>query len=140
MNKYKTILEFLDDQEPKKLDQIERLRAIILNLGFELEESIKWNAPNYRYKGIDRITFNLINKDGKVKIVIHTGTSKKEDKNASPVLKESSGIIVWNSNIRGTISFDALDDINNKEEQLKCILTKWLKLELNSISTHESAN
>lgn len=114
MKKYITVLEFLNDLESPKRIQVEKLREMILNLGFELEESIKWNAPNYKYKDVDRITFNLMNKEGKIKLVIHMGASKKEDKKGTPVLKDDFGLISWNSDIRGTISFDGTKDIDNK--------------------------
>lgn len=130
MTKYKSITEFLNDLEPKKKAQVEELRTIILGLGLELEEDIKWNAPSYKYKGVDRITFNLMNKEGKVKLVIHMGASKKENKDAPPVLKNAPKFIVWNSDIRGTISFDGMDDINEKKNDLKSALIDWLKIEV----------
>ena len=130
MRKYKTVPEFLDDLEPPKRLQVEILRDVILNLGFELSESIKWNAPNYKYKEVDRISFNLMNKEGKVKVVIHMGATKKEDKKRPPVLKDDSGIINWNSDIRGTTSFDIDENIDNKREKFITILTHWLNIEV----------
>ena len=101
-----------------------------MNLGLELEENIKWNAPNYNYKGVDRITFNLLNKEGKVKIVVHMGTSRKEVKKAPPILEDRYGLVEWNSNIRGTITFYSLEDIFNKENNLRKFLRQWVKLEV----------
>lgn len=130
MKKYKDLEEFLNDLEPEKRTQVDELRSIILGLGMELEEKIKWNAPNYNYKGVDRITFNLMNKEGKVKIVIHMGTAKKEDKKGEPILKDVADYILWNSDIRGTITFDSVEDIKKKTKDLKTLFTKWLKLEV----------
>lgn len=130
MNKYKDLEEFLNDLEPKKRTQVDELRSIILGLELELEENIKWNAPNYNFKGVDRITFNLLYKEGKVKIVIHMGTAKKEDTKGVPILKDVADFIFWNSDIRGTITFDSIDDIKKKTRDLKDLFTKWLKLEV----------
>lgn len=130
MTKYKTLIEFFDDLDSDKKTQVEMIRKIILNLGFELEENIKWNAPNYNYEGIDRITFNLMNKEGKVKLIIHMGTLIKEDKKANPILKNAPEFIMWNSNIRGTITFEGVDDINQKEKELGPLLINWLKLKV----------
>ncbi len=130
MKKYKDLTEFLNDLEPEKRTQVDELRSIILGLGLELQENIKWNAPNYNYKGVDRITFNLMNKEDKVKIVIHMGTAKKEDKKGEPILKGVADYISWNSDIRATITFDSVEDIKKKTKDLKTLLTKWLKLEV----------
>ncbi len=130
MTKYKTIVEFLNDLDPEKRSQVDELRKLILGLGIDLEENIKWNAPNYNYKGIDRITFNLMNKEGKVKIVIHMGTAKKENKKGEPVIKNAPDFVFWNSDIRGTITFDGIDDVRSKKAELEELLTQWLKLEV----------
>lgn len=130
MNKYKSVSDFLNDLEPEKKAQVEKLRTIILGLDMELSENIKWNAPNYVYKNIDRITFNLMNKEGKVKIVIHMGALRKENKKLEPILKNSPKFIFWNSDIRGTISFDGMQDIESKQDALRILFTEWLKLEV----------
>lgn len=128
MKKYKTVQEYLEDLDSQNRAQVGLLREIILNLGISLQENIKWNAPNYVYSGIDRITFNTMNKQGKVKLIIHMGTSIKEDKKASPVMTNTSLDIFWNSNIRGTVSFDGIEDIKSKKDKIKETLIEWLKL------------
>ncbi len=128
MKKYKTVREFLADLDSVRKSEVELLREIILNLGIPLQENIKWNAPNYVYSGIDRITFNTMNKDGTVKLIIHMGTAKKEDKKAAPIMQNAHVDIFWNSNIRGTITFDGVEDIQSKKNKLKETLVEWLKL------------
>ena len=58
------------------------------------------------------------------------GATKKEDKKRPPVLKDDSGIINWNSDIRGTTSFDIDENIDNKREKFITILTHWLNIEV----------
>lgn len=82
----------------------------------DLQENIKWNAPNYVHEDVDRITFNLMNKERKVQLIIHMGSSKKENKNAKPALKNDEGLVDWSSDIRGIISFDGMADIVEKEK------------------------
>lgn len=130
MNKYKTLKEFYDDQSEDRLKQIILVREVIMAAESSLQETLKWNAPNYTYKGEDRITFNVMNKQNKVKIVIHMGATKKENKSLKPVLIDASGLIEWNSNIRGTINFDDLNDIQSKQELLKKVITDWLALDV----------
>lgn len=128
MHTYKTVAEFLADQNEEKRAQVNALREIILDSAPSLSENIKWNAPNYVFNKEDRITFNVMNKEGAVKLILHMGASKKEDKKATPVLNDESKLIAWNSNIRGTLTFTNLADIKNNQEQLGNIVKRWLAL------------
>jgi hypothetical protein len=128
MTKYKTVTEFLADLPPEKREQVELLRRHISKVEPKLIESIKWNAPNYSYEGVDRITFNLQNKERVVQIIIHKGAVEKEDKKAEPILKDESGLIKWNSNIRGTLSFASIKNIEDNAQELTHIIENWLKL------------
>lgn len=128
MKKYKSLEEFFEDQSGDKLKQIIFVRDLLLDAVPTLQETLKWNAPNYRYDNEDRITFNTMNKQQIVKIVIHMGVSKKEDKSGNPILDDTSGLVVWNSDIRGTISFESVDDIQTKSRQFKKIITDWVAL------------
>ncbi len=128
MQKYKTVEEFLNDLKADKRLQVNTLRDIILKTEPTLEEHIKWNAPSYILGGEDRITFNLMNKQGVVKLVLHMGATRKEDKKGAPIMQDDSGLIEWSSDIRGMISFDDIDDINSKQSSLNNILKLWLSI------------
>ena len=128
MNKYKSIEEFLSDQTADKLQEINKLRELILHTEPRLVENLKWNAPNYVYNDEDRITFNVINKQNKVKIVIHMGPTRKENKKGSPLLPNDQGLVEWNSDIRGTISFEDIHDVNTKSTRLQKLFRDWLAL------------
>ena len=128
MNKYKTLAEFLADQTPDKLEQINKIRGLIVEVEPRLEENIKWNAPNYVHKGEDRITFNLMNKQNKVKLVSHMRATKKENKKGNPVLANDENIVDRNSDIRGTITFEDISDIEAKSESLKKVIRSWIAL------------
>src|SRR5262245_61410000 len=109
MQKYKTLEEFFDDLNKDKRLQIDTLRNLILETEPRLEEHLKWNAPSYVFNGEDRITFNLMNKQGVVKLVLHMGVTRKENRNGSPVMNDASGLIEWSSDIRGTITFSDIE-------------------------------
>ena len=133
MNKYKSIEEFLSDQTADKLQEINKLRELILHTEPRLVENLKWNAPNYVYNDEDRITFNLMNKQNVVKIIIHMGATRKENKKGSPVLGNGQGLVEWNSDIRGTIRFNGMSDISLKKEPFQTLISDWL-----AVSTKES--
>lgn len=128
MQKYKTVEDFIADMKDDKLSQVEALRSIILTTEPRLEEHIKWNAPSYVLDGDDRITFNLMNKQGVVKLILHMGATRKEDKKGTPVMRDASGLIEWSSDIRGMITFTTIDDINSNLISLKTIIQNWLSI------------
>jgi len=125
MKQYFTVTEFLTDLEPGKRDQVEALRKIILsNSG--VSEHIKWNAPSYVYDGEDRITFNMYGDE--IKILVHMGAIRKEDKKAKPILQDPADIIKWSSDIRGIISFHDMNDILIKCSDFTDVLKRWLAI------------
>ena len=128
MQKYKTVEEFIEDLSDDKRSQVDMLRDLILSTGPQLEEHIKWNAPSYVLDGEDRITFNLMNRQGVVKLVLHMGATRKEDKKGPPIMQDDSELIEWSSDIRGMITFNSLADITSNATSLKKIIRDWLAI------------
>ena len=128
MQKYTTIEEFLNSLDASKRSQVDKLRQLILETAPQLQEHIKWNAPSYVQDGEDRITFNLMNRQGVVKLILHMGATRKEDKRGTPVLQDDSGLIEWSSDIRGTLTFSDNDDVESKLTLVKSIITNWLAI------------
>jgi hypothetical protein len=128
MKKYKTLEEFFNDLNNDKRLQVDTLRDLILKTEPQLEEHIKWNAPSYVLDGEDRITFNLTNKQGVVKLVLHMGATRKENKKGAPILKDESGLVEWSSDIRGMVTFSNAEDVNSKLASLKSVIKKWLAI------------
>ena len=128
MNKYKTIDEFLNDLSPDKKDQVLELRAYIKAVAPSLQEHIKWNAPSFVKNGEDRITFNLFNKEGVVKLVFHMGATRKEDRKAPPVLADAQ-LIEWVSDIRGYVTFESLQQIKSQEGLIKELVKSWIAID-----------
>jgi len=128
MQKYTTVEDFLSDLDDDKSLQVKTLRDLILVVEPKLEEHIKWNAPSYVLDGEDRITFNLMNKQGVVKLVLHMGSTRKEDKKGAPVMQDDSGLIEWSSDIRGMITLTSIEDVNSNLISLKKIIKDWLSI------------
>jgi len=127
MNKYKNIDEFLVALSPEKNEQVLLLRRYIQDAEPSLEEHIKWNAPSYIYNGEDRITFNVLNKEGAVRLVFHMGAFRKENKKAEPVLKDTS-LINWVSDIRGYATFKDLNEIRSQKRSIQNVVRRWIEL------------
>ena len=130
MQQYKTVSEFMDSLSQDKKTQVEALRSIIKHADADLEEHIKWNAPSYTLDGEDRITFNLVNKQGLVKVILHMGATRKEDKKAGPVMADDSGLIEWSSDIRGMLTFQDIQDVASKQEAISRTIKQWLSIKV----------
>lgn len=78
--------------------------------------------------GEDRITFNLMNKEGAVKLILHMGAKRKEDKKGTPIMQDKSGLVEWNSDIRGMLTFADMEGVNSSLSAVKEILKNWLAI------------
>ena len=126
MNKYQTVKDFLADLSDDRRQQVQKLIRIITSANTNLTEHIKWNSPSYMLDGEDRITFNMHYPD-QTMILLHMGATTKEDKKGEPIMKDDTGLIKWNSDIRGTLSFKSLDEIEAKSNDIKKVIQQWLK-------------
>jgi len=127
MNKYLTVDEFLNDLNEDRRQQVEALRTIIKTVNSDLTEHIKWNSPSYILDGEDRITFNM-HYPNQTMVLLHMGATRKENKKADPIMNDTTGLIKWNSDIRGTLAFSSLDDIANSQADITKVLSAWLLL------------
>jgi hypothetical protein len=127
-NKYTTVAEFLDDLDAAKREQVELLRSVIQEVHPGMEEHIKWNAPSFVLDGEDRVTFNLQNKEGVVKLVLHMGATREENKKGAPIMPNDHGLLTWPSDIRGVMSFKTLGDITAKRAEIADLITRWLAI------------
>jgi hypothetical protein len=128
MKQYKDVTEFLADLDPAKKEQVELLRAIIKDAHPGLTEHIKWNAPSYVLDGVDRITFNLLNKQNVVNLILHMGATRPEDKKGAPILPDNKGLVTWMSDVRGLMHFADTADIKAKRADIADVISRWLAI------------
>jgi hypothetical protein len=128
MQKFATVSEFTQSLDEAKRAEVELLRSAIMNAEPGLTEHIKWNAPSYVWDGVDRITFNVLNKEGTVKLVLHLGGTRKEVRAAKPIMQDSTGLVEWISDIRGTLTFKDPDDVTTKHDAIVSVIKSWLSV------------
>lgn len=128
MNKYIDVKQFLEDLTEDRQKQVNALREIIKATNADLTEHIKWNSPSYVLGGEDRITFNMHYPD-KTMILLHMDATRKEDKKGTPIIQDNTGLIKWNSDIRGTLSFSSLNEIRDKKSKVADVIAAWLSIE-----------
>lgn len=127
MNKYTNVDEFLADLTEDRKQQVNALREIIRISRSDLIEHMKWNSPSYVLEGEDRITFNM-HRPEQTMVIFHMGATRKENRNADPVMKDETGLIKWNSDIRGTIAFRSLEDIQISQSKVADLIKAWLSI------------
>lgn len=107
---------------------VEYIRQVILSIDTEIAEHIKWNSPAFYYSGSmkafdakeykrDILVMHLRN--NKIMCVLPTGMTIQKN----TVLLEGNY-----SDGRRMISFTNLEDVKQKEQQLKKTIKEWLSL------------
>lgn len=122
----RAVENFLDDPDHPMKTVIEQLRKLILGSDPKFTENIKWNAPNFRYGGEDRITLHLHRK-GYLLAVFHRGAKAKAATGPGRLIKDDSGLLEWAANDRATIKFMDLSDVLQNTDKLTRIIRMWIK-------------
>lgn len=120
--------QYLAALDPDRRALVEAVRALVRDVDPALVEGVKWNAPNWSLHGVDRITVNTGNKQGVVRLVLHMGVARPEDRSAPPVMDDPSGLVMWSSDIRGVLTFADLPDLQEKTPRVRDVLTRWLAI------------
>jgi len=117
--------EFLSQFNDERKPLVEAVLKAIIEECPDLSETIKWNAPTFCYEGKDRMTIMLHKKD-RVGLILHTGAKPKEDKKATRLYQDDTGLLEWSSNIRATITFRDLAAFSSKRELFKKAVKRWI--------------
>ena len=74
----RTVDSFMSELEHPFKAGIEWLRSAIPRVERGITEHVKWNAPSFRYAGVDRVTFRLRPGDW-LQLVLHRGAKVRDD-------------------------------------------------------------
>jgi len=124
---HEQVVEFMNKLDHPLKESIEAVREIILSTNNEITEHIKWNAPSFCYKGEDRVTFN-IHKNEYILLVFHRGAKVKESKGKGRLFEDTTGLLEWLSDDRAVVKLFSSQDVDEKKEKLKQVVTQWIKL------------
>ena len=124
--RYATVDEFLAAQSPERRADVESLRALVREAEPGLTEIVKWNSPDYTLDGVDRLTVNAAGK-GPVRLVLHHGTERAEDKGAAPRFAgDPHGLLTWHSDIRASFALPAAGELAGRRDGLVAVVRAWL--------------
>lgn len=124
--KYDSVNDFLAAQPAERRAEVEAIRRIVLGAHPDVFEHVKWNSPSYVFEGDDRLTVAAHAKDA-VRLILHAGATTPEDKKAKPTFAgDPLGLLEWHSNIRASLAFRSLDEIEAKADDVSAIVRNWL--------------
>lgn len=121
----KTHQEFLASFDDSRKPLVEAMLAVIMEACPMLTETVKWNAPTFCFDGKDRMTL-MLHKPDRVGLILHTGARPKEDKKAPHLYTDDTGLLIWNSNVRATITFFDIDEFLSKKSAFQKAVVRWV--------------
>lgn len=121
----KEVTEFLDKLDHPFRKEIEELRAMILESYPGMEEDIKWNGPNYKVNGGDRVSIK-VNPPVSFHLILHRGAKVLEEPREK-LLKEDHGLLNWKANDRAVATFKDSSSFNKARGHIKAIVENWLR-------------
>jgi hypothetical protein len=119
------VTKLLDNLNLPLRDAIELLRSIITNVNKEVEESIKWNSPNYNLNGNDLITLKVQPNKTNIQIIFHRGAKVKAQPK-DKIISENSDFLIWKSNDRTIATFTDISEIIENQDLIISWITTWL--------------
>ncbi|QOT11149.1 DUF1801 domain-containing protein [Paenibacillus sp. JNUCC32] len=119
--------EYLQQLEHPLKKEIEEVRSFILSVDDRITEHIKWNAPSFCVQGEDRITLNLQGK-GFIRLIFHCGAKVKDHDIKGTLTEDAAGLLEWASHDRAIVKIVDTDDLEQKKEQLKAVIARWIEV------------
>ncbi|SEK18096.1 protein of unknown function (DU1801) [Paenibacillus sp. cl141a] len=119
--------EYLHQLEHPLKKEIEEVRNFILSVDDRITEHIKWNAPSFCVQGEDRITLNLQGK-GFIRLIFHCGAKVKDHDIKGTLTEDTAGLLEWASRDRAIVKIVDTDDLEQKKEQLKAVIARWIEV------------
>jgi hypothetical protein len=123
-NRSPEVDRFMEGLDHPLKDEIERLRAAILDSNVRITEHIKWKAPSFCYAGEDRVTFRLYPED-RVQLIFHRGAKVKSDA-ADFAFDDHTGLLRWVANDRAVVALQNAEDAEAKRPALVEVVNRWV--------------
>ena len=122
--KAESAAQFMEKLEHPLKEEIEAVRAIILDSGEGITEHIKWNAPSFVYGGEDRVTFRL-HPPNRIQLVFHRGSKVKDSKDFK--FEDHTGLLEWVASDRAVVTFHNMEEVEAKRNALKKVVREWMQ-------------
>lgn len=94
--------------------EIRRVRAIILDVSEEMEETIKWSSPTFMYKG--NMASFFMNAKKHVSLMFHKGAE----------MNDSTGLLQGDGKEGRVAKWQDMEEIENRKEDLEAVVKNWM--------------
>lgn len=119
----KAVDAFMSTLEHPRKAEVERLRALILDTGEDIQERIKWNAPSFGPGTEDRVTFRLAPK-GKLQLIFHRGAKVKDS--AGFTFEDKTGLLQWAAKDRAVLELGDADEVKAQTKVIVELVRRWM--------------
>ncbi|WP_222195294.1 DUF1801 domain-containing protein [Modestobacter italicus] len=120
-----TVEEFLATLDHPRVADVRRLRAAIMASDADLTEHVKWRAPSFCSKGVDRVTFRLFPADH-LQLVFHRGA--KPEETAGFEFGDDTGLLRWADSDRAVLTLGDSADVAAKEAAIVALVERWVRV------------
>ncbi|MFZ1471074.1 MAG: DUF1801 domain-containing protein [Paracoccaceae bacterium] len=120
MTKKQNVEGFLDELSHKRIGDIRALRRIVLEADPAITERVKWNAPSFCWKGVDRITMRLQPGD-RLELIFHRGAKTQDS--AGFAFDDPTGRIEWVTPDRGVFR---VGDLVQEQGDITRLTLAWM--------------
>lgn len=117
MNHNPKVDEFLASKGHPLTAEIQRVREIIMQADDRMEETIKWSAPTFMYKG--NMASFFMNSKKQVSLMFHKGA----------ILPNAQGLLQGDAKEGRTAKFKDLEDIEAQKDALESVVKEWIEVQ-----------
>ena len=103
---------------------IDTVRSAILAADPAITETEKWNAPNFVYDGVDRVTMRVPPAGG-LQLIFHRGAKVRDDV-ADFDFADPSGRLTWPARDRGILTLMDDTDAAASAAQITELVRLWI--------------
>lgn len=114
---------FMEELDHPLKQEIQALRIIICGAHADIQENVKWAAPNF-FLGVDFATMKL-RPTHTVQLVLHTG-AKVRPESRPIVIEDPNHRLKWLAPDRAVLSFRTLAEIEDGKEDLQRLIRQWI--------------
>ncbi len=124
--RHRSVADYLAALSAERRAEVERMRELAISAHPRLDETIKWNSPNFSLDGADRFTVNASGA-GPVRLILHRGATIAEDKAATPTFAgDPTGLLTWHSDIRASLTLPPAERADEVRDEIIAVLRAWL--------------
>ncbi len=106
-------------------EQIQALRAIVLEVDPSVTEGVKWNAPSFRTTEYFATT-NLRTKEG-IGVVLHFGAKVRDVAGVRDTIDDPERLLKWLAKDRATVAFASMREQSAQKSAFQAILRQWIQ-------------